>query len=295
MFTQILLTAAALTADPSVAFQAPTRFIVGGGYRVSVSIDVPADGAAVPGWMLSPAAFTLDGKPLAARAKATDLELAPGAELQLSFDLGPMLAEAAGEKTSFELGLPGAAPLEVQAVKAAPAGLDFMSMPVEDLSNYQVIMTTTEGDLVLEFWPDAAPGHVRNYLDLCYTKFYDGLTFHRVIPGFMIQGGDPDGNGTGSGPRQLKGEFSKDPKYKHQRGVLSMARSASPDSASCQFFVMHQAAPHLDGQYSAFGRCVEGMEAVDAIVSTPRNMQTNKPNTTQRILQAVVIEAAQAQ
>jgi peptidyl-prolyl cis-trans isomerase B (cyclophilin B) len=291
MFTQILLTAAALTADPAVAFQAPARHIVGGGYRVIVTIDVPAEGAVVPAWMLSPAAFTVDGEPLAARAEEVTLDLAPGAELSLAYDLAPFLAERAAGKASFELGLPGAEPQAVTVAEAAPAGLDFMTMPVEELADYQVVMTTSAGDLVMEFWPEAAPGHVRNYLDLCYTKFYDGLTFHRVIPGFMIQGGDPDGNGTGSGPRNLQAEFSQDPKYKHQRGVLSMARSADPNSASCQFFVMHQAAPHLDGQYSAFGRCTDGLEVVDAIVSTPRNMQTNKPNEPQRILRAVVIKA----
>jgi peptidyl-prolyl cis-trans isomerase B (cyclophilin B) len=142
--------------------------------------------------------------------------------------------------------------------------------------------------MVLEFWPETAPGHVRNFLDLCATGFYDGLTFHRVIPGFMIQGGDPTGTGTGNGPRSLKAEFSTEPEYKHVPGVLSMARSTSPDSASCQFFVMHQSNTGLDGQYSAFGKCVDGLEVVDRIVNTPRGPRDN-PLTKQYIKSATVI------
>lgn len=126
---------------------------------------------------------------------------------------------------------------------------------------------TTEGTLTVEFWPDVAPGHVKNFTDLAKKGFYNGLIFHRVIPGFMIQGGCPQGTGTGGPGYQIKGEFNRRPDRRHFRGVLSMARSSSPDSAGSQFFIMHQDSPHLDGQYSAFGKVSSGIEAVDKIVS----------------------------
>jgi peptidyl-prolyl cis-trans isomerase B (cyclophilin B) len=149
-----------------------------------------------------------------------------------------------------------------------------------------VILRTVRGDITVKFWPDVAPNHVRNFLDLSYTGFYKGTTFHRVIPGFMIQGGDPTGTGTGSGPRQLQSEFQA--QKKHLRGVLSMARSSDPNSASCQFFIMHAAAPSLDNQYSAFGEVVTGMDAVDKIVNTPRG-GNDKPKEPQTILEALVV------
>jgi peptidyl-prolyl cis-trans isomerase B (cyclophilin B) len=171
---------------------------------------------------------------------------------------------------------------------AAPAGLDFMKMPAADLSKYHVVLETNQGNLEVEFWPEDAPNHVRNFLDLAYTGFYDGTTFHRVIPGFMIQGGDPTGTGTGDGKRRLKAEFNK---RKHEAGVLSMARSSSPDSASCQFFVMHARSPHLDGQYSAFGKLVSGLDVVEKIVNVKRNA-SDKPNEPQKILKARVVKVA---
>jgi cyclophilin family peptidyl-prolyl cis-trans isomerase len=244
--------------------------------------------------MLSPAAFTLDGKPLMDRKNKADVGIAPGATLTMTFDLASQIKSAkAYSGKNFKIGFEGSEATEVIVAKAAPEGTDFMGMPVEDLAKYQVVMTTNRGDMVMEFWPEVAPNHVRNFLDLCNTKFYDGLTFHRIIPGFMIQGGDPQGNGAGNGPRTLEAEFSTDPQYKHVRGVLSMARSNDPNSASCQFFVMHQKAPHLDGAYSAFGKCVDGLDTLDRIISSPRNMQTNSPNEPQRILRAIVIEAAE--
>ena len=131
------------------------------------------------------------------------------------------------------------------------------------------LIETTEGPITVEFWPDVAPGHVKNFLDLSRQGFYKGLIFHRVIPGFMIQGGCPEGTGTGSnGNNRLKAEFNRRPDRRHSRGVLSMARSASPDSASCQFFIMHQDSPHLDGQYSAFGIVTQGIEVVDKIAKS---------------------------
>ena len=120
----------------------------------------------------------------------------------------------------------------------------------------------------IELYPDIAPISCENFEKLVKSGFYDGLTFHRVIPGFMIQGGCPKGNGTGGPGWNIKGEFSSNGvknDLKHTRGVLSMARSMAPDSAGSQFFIMHDDAPHLDGQYAAFGKVVEGMEVVDAI------------------------------
>ena len=123
----------------------------------------------------------------------------------------------------------------------------------------------------LELYPDIAPETVANFEKLVNKGFYDGLTFHRVIKGFMIQGGCPHGNGTGNSGEHINGEFSAngfDNKLKHTRGVLSMARAADPNSASCQFFIMHKDAPHLDGSYAAFGKVVEGMEVVDEIADS---------------------------
>ena len=129
------------------------------------------------------------------------------------------------------------------------------------------------GVIELELDRDAAPKTVKNFVSLVKQGFYDGLTFHRVVEGFMIQGGDPKGNGTGNGPRNVKGEFlmnGYENPIIHERGVISMARSNDYDSASCQFFIVHESTPEnrwaLDGQYAAFGRVTKGMEVVDAIV-----------------------------
>ena len=124
----------------------------------------------------------------------------------------------------------------------------------------------------IELYPEVAPITVANFETLVKDGFYDGLTFHRVIPGFMIQGGDPQGNGMGGAKNKIKGEFRANGvknDLKHTRGVISMARSFDPNSASSQFFIMHADAPHLDGQYAAFGKVVSGIEAVDEIASIP--------------------------
>ncbi len=126
------------------------------------------------------------------------------------------------------------------------------------------------GTMTLEFWPEAAPETVRNFLQYAADGFYDGKSFHRVISGFMVQGGCPQGTGTGSGPRgKIRGEFSKKPEHSHKRGVISMARAQDPHSASCQFFVCHGDAAFLDGQYAAFGRVQTGEAALDALASVP--------------------------
>lgn len=126
------------------------------------------------------------------------------------------------------------------------------------------------GVIKIELDEKAAPITVANFRKLVNQGFYNGLKFHRVIKGFMIQGGDPLGNGTGGADENIKGEFASngwDNPIKHTRGVISMARAADPNSASSQFFIMHKDAPHLDGQYAAFGKVVEGMEVVDQIAS----------------------------
>lgn len=141
------------------------------------------------------------------------------------------------------------------------------------------------GEIVLELYPDKAPNTVNNFLSLAASGFYDGLIFHRVISGFMIQGGDPSGNGTGGPGYTIKGEFSlngfKSNDIKHARGVISMARAMSPDSAGSQFFIMHANASYLDGQYAAFGRVISGMDVVDRIasVATDFNDRPRAPQT----------------
>jgi peptidyl-prolyl cis-trans isomerase B (cyclophilin B) len=122
------------------------------------------------------------------------------------------------------------------------------------------------GTITLEFWPQAAPATVRNFIRYAAEGFYDGIGFHRIIEGFMVQGGCPQGTGTGSGPHgMIVGEFSSDAQYSHQRGVISMARSQDPNSASCQFFICHGSAEFLDGQYAAFGRMTAGEEALEKL------------------------------
>ena len=126
--------------------------------------------------------------------------------------------------------------------------------------------------ILIELDPEVAPITVKNFEKLVSEGFYDGLIFHSVIKGFMIQGGDPEGTGMGGSKEKIKGEFAQNGvknDLKHTRGVISMARSMMPNSASSQFFIMHQDAPHLDGGYAAFGKVVEGMEAVDEIAQTP--------------------------
>ena len=127
-------------------------------------------------------------------------------------------------------------------------------------------------EIEIELCPEAAPKTVANFESLVKAGFYDGLTFHRVIPGFMIQGGDPQGTGMGGAKDNIIGEFranGHDNPIKHTRGVISMARAFNPNSASSQFFIMHADAPHLDGQYAAFGKVTSGMEVVDEIASIP--------------------------
>ncbi len=146
---------------------------------------------------------------------------------------------------------------------------------VEDLEKVRAIIETKYGNMEIEFFPEAAPGHVENFIKLAKSGFYDGTIFHRVIPGFMIQGGDPNTKGPNTatygmgGPGYtIKAEFNS---ISHKRGILSMARSQDPDSAGSQFFIVVRDSDFLDGQYTVFGKVVKGMEVADKIVNLPRD------------------------
>ena len=146
------------------------------------------------------------------------------------------------------------------------------------------------GVMKAELYPDAAPNTVNNFISLIQKGFYDGLIFHRVIPGFMIQGGDPDGIGMGGPGYSIRGEFSQngfENSLLHTRGVLSMARTMDPDSAGSQFFIMVDDAPHLDGGYAAFGKMIEGMETADAIVDAGQD-RNDRPIKDQRMKKVTV-------
>lgn len=153
-----------------------------------------------------------------------------------------------------------------------------------------VTFETTAGTITVELYPEIAPNTVNNFISLINKGFYDGLIFHRVIKGFMIQGGDPDGVGTGGPGYSIKGEFAingVENNLKHTAGVLSMARSMMPDSAGSQFFIMHKDAPHLDGQYAAFGKVTDGMDTVNAIAETETDY-SDAPLEPQMIIKVTV-------
>lgn len=160
------------------------------------------------------------------------------------------------------------------------------------MSNPIVTIEMESGDIMkAELYPEIAPNTVNNFISLIKNGFYDGVIFHRVIPGFMIQGGDPNGTGIGGPGYSIKGEFSANGfknDLKHSRGVLSMARTMAPNSAGSQFFVMHEDSPHLDGQYAAFGKLIEGEDVVDKICAV-RTDYNDKPRTPQ-VMKKVTVE-----
>ncbi len=148
----------------------------------------------------------------------------------------------------------------------------------------------TGGIIKVELYPEIAPNTVKNFIGLVQKGFYDGVIFHRVIPGFMIQGGDPEGTGTGGPGYRIKGEFSANGfrnDLKHEKGVISMARAQHPDSAGSQFFIMVEDAPHLDGQYAAFGRVIEGIKEAERIVGVKRNFM-DKPLRDEKMIKVTV-------
>ena len=159
------------------------------------------------------------------------------------------------------------------------------------MKNPIVTIETTRGTMKAELYPDIAPNTVNNFISLVKQGFYDGTIFHRVIPGFMIQGGDPEGTGMGGPGYGIKGEFTSNGvknDLKHTTGVLSMARAMNPDSAGSQFFIMVADAPHLDGNYASFGRLLEGIEVAQAIVSADRD-PADRPYEDQ-IMERVTVE-----
>lgn len=160
------------------------------------------------------------------------------------------------------------------------------------MKNPVITITMENGDVIkAELYPEIAPNTVNNYISLVKKGFYDGLIFHRVINGFMLQGGCPDGNGTGGPGYSIKGEFSQNGvanEFKHSEGVLSMARAMHPDSAGSQFFIMHKAAPHLDGAYAAFGKVTEGMDIVNKIADVKTDYN-DRPMTEQKI-QSITVD-----
>jgi len=160
-------------------------------------------------------------------------------------------------------------------------GKKFTQGEIKKMADTKAVIETKFGNIELKFFPDVAPNHVNNFIELAKKGFYDGTTFHRIIPGFMIQGGDPNSkdadksrHGMGGPGYNVKAEFNAKP---HKRGTLSMARAASPDSAGSQFFICVADAPFLDRQYTVFGEVVSGMEVADKIVGQPRDMKDN-PN-----------------
>jgi peptidyl-prolyl cis-trans isomerase B (cyclophilin B) len=203
------------------------------------------------------------------------------------------MACAQGETTAAAPTEPTAetTPAADTAATTAPATEE---KPMSTYENKVVELHTTAGEIHIRFFPDVAPNHVRNFIELAQKGFYDGTKFHRVIPGFMIQGGDPntksgDPNtwGIGGSGTNVKAEFNT---ISHKRGIVSMARSQSPDSASSQFFIVVKDSPFLDRQYSVFGEVTKGMDVADKIVSAPRGAQ-DRPNDPTAITKVVIRDA----
>lgn len=174
----------------------------------------------------------------------------------------------------------------------AGCGAKEQEKPLQKIEENPIATITMENNDVIkvELYPNIAPNTVNNFISLANSGFYDGLIFHRVIPGFMVQGGDPEGTGLGGPDYNIKGEFSSngfENEVKHERGVISMARSQDPNSAGSQFFIMVADATHLDGDYAAFGKVTEGMEAVDKIVSVETD-EKEKPLEEQKIKEITV-------
>ncbi len=272
-----------------IKWNAPTSRLAGAAFNVHIELTAPAGGTVVSGWLLTPAAFVVDGKAIAEREDKGSMSLPEGAKITANLDLGPYLKSEKDFQIVYASGIGDDKPVSVKMLMPCVPGLNFMdgkSVPLDDLAKYNVMLQTNRGDMIVEFWPDVAPNHVRNFLDLSYTNFYSGTTFHRVIRGFMIQGGDPTGTGGGNGPRKLAAEFNA---KHHERGVLSMARVDDPNSASCQFFIMHGQNPGLDGKYSAFGKLIGGYDTLDLIATTPTS--SDRPLDPVKIVKATVILA----
>jgi len=299
----------------TLRIDAPDLALEGEPWRVTIEVIVgPERGVELPLWAITSAAVEVEARPIAERVAGV-LALAPLQRVSTTLDLSAWVAQRAPDAPStFNVrhGLGGES-RAVQWLRRAEKGIDFMTLPVEQLGDYQVVLSTTAGSMWLELWSDVAPNHARNFLDLAYTGFYDGSKFHRVIPGFMIQGGR-GGDGR-QAPRKVNQEFST---RRHVAGVLSAARLGSDvDSATSEFFVMHKPTPHLDGQYTAYGALVagypRGLEVLESVVGSvdanmkmlnelkkaapidDRNglvqMALHSPNPPQSIVKATVVKA----
>jgi peptidyl-prolyl cis-trans isomerase B (cyclophilin B) len=258
--------ATAPEARLDVTWDVPGYFVPGERFEATLRIEARDGPCDVPLWYLTPGAFGVDGDPLGDRTAEGAIPLAAGDRIEATVDLSGAISATA--PFWLECVPTGGDPVEVEVLARAPQGLDFMAMDASELAGYAVLMRTVSGPMLFELWPDVAPNHVRNFLDLAYTGFYDRTMFNRVWRGFMIQGGAADESGSGDGPRTLDAEFSD---RRHVRGVLSMARlEEDENSASYQFFVMHaDATPDggLNGRYSAFGKLLSGYDTLDAIAS----------------------------
>lgn len=300
---------AAQETEPRATLTAPTLYIEGEPFLARVRIEAPPDRPTkIPAWALSGAGFQVDGGSLGLGGTEDVVSLVPGQVLETTLDLAEVIRRSEGfEGRDFRfeyVGVPGAEAVEVHFLERAERGIDFMELPEAQLGDYDVVLRTMHGPIWLELWTDVAPRHARNFLDLAYRGFYDDNQFHRVIPGFMIQGGSarPDR----PAPRRLKNEFND---RRHVAGVLSMARLGGDtrdpqgnvipqfDSATCEFFIVHKTSPHLDGKYTAFGRVVLGLDAVEKTVESvkgvfqPRDPRTHKPKVRQEILEVLVVRA----
>jgi len=188
-----------------------------------------------------------------------------------------------------------AAPATTDTAPAASTASAAQETSMSAYENKVAVLQTTAGEIHIRFFPDVAPNHVKNFIDLANQGFYNGIKFHRVIPGFMIQGGDPNtisGSpnswGMGGSPNKIRAEFNS---VKHKRGIVSAARTQDPNSASSQFFIMVNDYPSLDGQYSVYGQVVKGMDVADKIVSAPKD-GNDRPSNPTTITKVVIRDAA---
>lgn len=284
------------TPDLTVTWKAPSTFIEREPYRVSIEISMlPGEPSLIAAWMLTPSAFTLNGRPLGKRDDPSMVTLVAGTKLEVSIDLESAIRAADNwTSKSFELGfgtVRGKSLIAVTFVEAAERGIEFTTLPLEQLQAYEVVFVTSQGIMRAEMWPQFAPNHVRNFLDLAYTGFYDGTLFNRVIEGNLIQGGKAK---TGSAaPRTIVAEFNAE---RHVPGVLSMARGDDVNSAQCEFFIMHGKRPDLDGKYTTYGKLLGGMEVLDRIAASgnksyrPIDPQGHVPPVDQVIQKVIVIK-----
>lgn len=290
----------AVQAIPKVTLDVPSLYLEGEPFMAKVTLQAPSiEPLDLPAWAFTGEAFTVGKKQLGTRRVTEKVRLQPGQVFSTSLDLGPMIAELELEPRDITIGwtgIPEVPKVEVSWLEAAEKGIEFMDLPREQLGDYQVALQTNRGLIWLDLWPDVAPNHVRSFLDLAYTGFYDGTTFHRVIPGFMIQGGKARAGEVA--PRKLDAEFNT---KRHARGVLSMARLGHDvNSASSEFFIMHAENAELDGKYTAFGTMLRGDATLDAIVVTgnsrfsPSDPRGYTPTTPQVIQRAVVVKASKS-